>query len=189
MQHVYTATQSNLAAYTIPRWASNGGREEMLEPLRDSETVRRLNVETLEMLAFTRKLRQFVLDKGIIALPFAIRSMTGLAADFCAWTTAVTCGSGPSPTAPCSTATASAIAPPTSGRDSRPRGPSTAVSPYRTETPPARWRAGPFAGRSARYAADLCPAGRLLARCAAFVMRAAEWLYRACPCCTLRFGG
>ena len=54
VQHVYTATQSNLAAYTIPRWASNGGREEMLEPLRDSETVRRLNVETLEMLAFTR---------------------------------------------------------------------------------------------------------------------------------------
>ena len=32
--------------------------------------------------AFTRKLRQFVLDEGIIALPFAIRSMTGLAADF-----------------------------------------------------------------------------------------------------------
>jgi len=32
--------------------------------------------------AFTRKLRQFVLDEGIIALPFDIRSMTGLAADF-----------------------------------------------------------------------------------------------------------
>ena len=29
--------------------------------------------------AFTRKLRQFVLGEGIIALPFAIRSMTGLA--------------------------------------------------------------------------------------------------------------
>ena len=172
-QHVYTATQSNLAAYTIPRWASNGGREEMLERFRDPETVRRLDVETMQMLAirggadkllfadprpelngrtlaavaaewelsipaavrriitrgnaavmnldlydientrylarqswmmtctdgrtpsptqnvthprvfgaFTRKLRQFVLDERIIAMPFAIRSMTGLAADF-----------------------------------------------------------------------------------------------------------
>ena len=46
-------------------------------------------------------------------------------------------------------------------------------------------------GRSARYAADLCPAGRLLARCAAFVKRVAEWLYRAYPRGTLRlrFGG
>ena len=172
-QHVYTATQSSLAAYTIPRWASNGGREDMLERFRDPETVRRLDVETLEMLAirggadkllfadprpelngrtlaavaaewelpvpaavrriitagnaavmnldlydientrylarqpwmmtctdgrtpsptqnvthprvfgaFTRKLRQFVLDERIITMPFAIRSMTGLAADF-----------------------------------------------------------------------------------------------------------
>ena len=172
-QHVYTATQSSLAAYAIPRWASNGGREEMLERFRDPETVRWLNVETMEMLAirggaekllfadprpglngrtlaavaagwelpvpaavrriltvgdaavmnldlydventrtlarqpwmmtctdgrtpspaqnvthprvfgaFTRKLRQFVLDEGIITMPFAIRSMTGLAADF-----------------------------------------------------------------------------------------------------------
>ena len=172
-QHVYTATQSSLVAYAIPRWASNGGREEMLERFRDPETVRRLDVETLEMLAirggaekllfadprpelngrtlaavaaewelpvpvtvrrilaggnaavmnldlydientrylarqawmmtctdgrppspaqnvthprvfgaFTRKLRQFVLDEGIIGMPFAIRSMTGLAADF-----------------------------------------------------------------------------------------------------------
>ena len=32
--------------------------------------------------AFTRKLRQFVLDEQIITMPFAIRSMTGLAADF-----------------------------------------------------------------------------------------------------------
>ena len=172
-QHVYTATQSSLAAYAIPRWASNGGREDMLERFRDPETVRRLDVETLEMLAirggadkllfadprpelngrtlaavaaewelpvpatvrriltagnaavmnldlydientrylarqpwmmtctdgrppspaqnithprvfgaFTRKLRRFVLDERIITMPFAIRSMTGLAADF-----------------------------------------------------------------------------------------------------------
>ena len=32
--------------------------------------------------AFTLKLRQFVLDEQIITMPFAIRSMTGLAADF-----------------------------------------------------------------------------------------------------------
>ncbi len=172
-QHVYTATQSSLAAYTIPRWASNGGRGEMLERFRDPETVRRLDVETMEMLAirggagkllfadprpelngrtlaavadgwglpvpaavrrilaagnaavmnldlydientrylarqpwmmtctdgrtpspaqnvthprvfgaFTRKLRQFVLDEQVITMPFAVRSMTGLAADF-----------------------------------------------------------------------------------------------------------
>ena len=172
-QHVYTATQSSLAAYAIPRWASNGGREDMLERFRDPETVRRLDVETLEMLAirggadkllfadprpelngrtlaavaaewalpvpaavrriladgnaavmnldlydientrflarqpwmmtctdgrtpspgqnvthprvfgaFTRKLRQLVLDEQVITMPFAVRSMTGLAADF-----------------------------------------------------------------------------------------------------------
>ena len=32
--------------------------------------------------AFARKLRQFVLDQEHIAMPFAIRSMTGLAAEF-----------------------------------------------------------------------------------------------------------
>ncbi|NIP56906.1 MAG: amidohydrolase family protein, partial [Gemmatimonadetes bacterium] len=32
--------------------------------------------------AFTKKLRDFVLDEGLISMPFAIRSMTGLAADF-----------------------------------------------------------------------------------------------------------
>jgi len=172
-QHVYTATQSSLAAYAIPRWASDGGRDAMLDRFRDPETARRLDTETMEMLfirggaekilfvdprpelngrtlaevatawnlsvpqtvrrilteanagvmnlelydientrhlarqswmmtctdgrtpsprqnvthprvfgAFTRKLRQFVLDEGAITMPFAIRSMTGLAADF-----------------------------------------------------------------------------------------------------------
>ena len=172
-QHVYTATQSNLAAYAIPRWAADGGRSAMLERFGDPETARRLDVETMEMLAirggpdkilfadprpelngrtlaavatawelpvpqtvrrilternasvmnlelydientrylarqtwmmtctdgrtpspgqnvthprvfgaFTRKLRRFVLEEGIISMPFAIRSMTGLAADF-----------------------------------------------------------------------------------------------------------
>jgi N-acyl-D-amino-acid deacylase len=32
--------------------------------------------------AFTKKLKTFVLDEEIISMPFAIRSMTGLAADF-----------------------------------------------------------------------------------------------------------
>ena len=35
--------------------------------------------------AFTKKLKDFVLDDDVIALPFAIRSMTGLAADFMGW--------------------------------------------------------------------------------------------------------
>ena len=32
--------------------------------------------------AFTRKLRQFVFDEGIISMSFSVRSMSGLAADF-----------------------------------------------------------------------------------------------------------
>jgi N-acyl-D-amino-acid deacylase len=35
--------------------------------------------------AFTKKLRDLVLDEGVITLPFAVRSMTGLAADFLEW--------------------------------------------------------------------------------------------------------
>lgn len=36
--------------------------------------------------AFTKKLKDFALDGDVITLPFAIRSMTGLAADFMGWT-------------------------------------------------------------------------------------------------------
>ncbi len=36
--------------------------------------------------AFTKKLRDFVLDEEVVTLPFAVRSMTGLAADFLGWT-------------------------------------------------------------------------------------------------------
>jgi N-acyl-D-amino-acid deacylase len=36
--------------------------------------------------AFTKKLREFAIDGDVITLPFAIRSMTGLAADFMGWT-------------------------------------------------------------------------------------------------------
>ncbi len=36
--------------------------------------------------SFTKKLRDLVLDEGLITLPHAIRSMTGLAADFLGWT-------------------------------------------------------------------------------------------------------
>ncbi len=172
-QHVYTATQSSLRAYAIPRWAAEGGQEAMLERFEDPEDRARLDVETPEMLAirggpgkilfadpradlngknlaqvaeqwslpvpqtvrrilrdgnavvmnldlydientrylaqkdwmmtctdgrtprpdqrithprvygaFTRKLRQFVIDEKIITMPFAVRSMSGRAADF-----------------------------------------------------------------------------------------------------------
>ena len=50
-EHVYTATQSNLRAYAIPRWASAGGRQRMLPRFEDAEAVKRLDVETMEMLA------------------------------------------------------------------------------------------------------------------------------------------
>jgi N-acyl-D-amino-acid deacylase len=36
--------------------------------------------------AFTKKLKDFALDSDVISLPFAVRSMTGLAADFLGWT-------------------------------------------------------------------------------------------------------
>jgi N-acyl-D-amino-acid deacylase len=36
--------------------------------------------------AFTKKLKDFALDGDVIGLPFAVRSMTGLAADFLEWT-------------------------------------------------------------------------------------------------------
>jgi len=172
-QHVYTATQSSLSAYTVPRWASVGGREAMLERFRDPAVVQILDTATLSMLAlrggpekilfadqrtelngrtlaevaerwsmsvpatvrrilqggnapvmnldlydientrylatkewmmtctdgrtpppgagvvhprpygaFTRKLRLFVHEDSLISLPFAIRGMTSLAADF-----------------------------------------------------------------------------------------------------------
>ena len=36
--------------------------------------------------AFSKKLRDFAIDDTVITLPFAVRSMTGLAADFLGWT-------------------------------------------------------------------------------------------------------
>ncbi|HEX6132721.1 MAG TPA: gamma-glutamyltransferase [Longimicrobiales bacterium] len=172
-QHPYTATQSSLSAYAIPRWASAGGADSMKARFDDPATRRRLDRETMEMLAlrggaekimlvdpraglngrtlaqvasewqisvpeavrrilrdgeaavmnldlydidnirylatrdwmmtctdgrtphagqaivhprvygaFTRKLRLFVYDDDVITLPFAVRSMTGLAATF-----------------------------------------------------------------------------------------------------------
>ncbi len=36
--------------------------------------------------SFTKKLKELVIDEPVITLPFAVRSMTGLAADFLGWT-------------------------------------------------------------------------------------------------------
>ena len=36
--------------------------------------------------AFTKKLKDFVIDEDIISMPFAVRSMTGMGADFLGWT-------------------------------------------------------------------------------------------------------
>ena len=172
-QHPYTATQSSLYAYALPRWAVAGGGEEMKKRFADPAARARLDIETMEMLAirggagkimivdprpglngrtlaqvaeawglpvpetvrrilsegsaavmnldlydientrylaakewmmtctdgrtphpgqeithprvygaFSRKLRQFVMEDSIISLPFAVRGMTSLAATF-----------------------------------------------------------------------------------------------------------
>lgn len=181
-QHPYTATNSDLKAYTLPTWAIAGGKEEMLKRYGDPATRMRMQHDSDEMLAirggpekivftvdgsdqsdpdqinglnlkqvadrwsvstfeavirlvskqfemgigvmnmdlydnvnirflaqqdwmmtctdgysmpagegaahprtfgaFTKKLREIVLDEHVITLPFAIRGMTGLAADF-----------------------------------------------------------------------------------------------------------
>jgi N-acyl-D-amino-acid deacylase len=49
--HPYTATQSNLRSYTVPDWAAAGGEREMLARFQDPETVKRLDDETMRMLA------------------------------------------------------------------------------------------------------------------------------------------
>jgi N-acyl-D-amino-acid deacylase len=49
-QHVYTATQSSLSAYTLPRWAVAGGPEAMRERFDDPDARARLDRETPEML-------------------------------------------------------------------------------------------------------------------------------------------
>ena len=50
-QHPYTATQSNLRSYTIPDWAAADGQAAMLARFKDPNLVRRLDRETMEMLA------------------------------------------------------------------------------------------------------------------------------------------
>ncbi len=50
-QHPYTATQSNLRSYAIPDWAAAGGQAAMLRRFKDADFVRRLDRETMEMMA------------------------------------------------------------------------------------------------------------------------------------------
>lgn len=171
-QHPYTATQSSLAAYTMPGWARDGGAAEMVRRFDDPEKIAKLDIQTAEMLeirggaekifftdgredlngrtlaevavewdltapqavrrilrdgnarvmnhdlydawntrylagqdwmmtctdggmpagegathpraygAFTKKLRRFAVDEGVITIPYAVRGMTSLAATF-----------------------------------------------------------------------------------------------------------
>jgi N-acyl-D-amino-acid deacylase len=50
-QHPYTATQSSLAAYAVPRWAAVGGHEAMVRRFEHPDTAKILDVATMEMLA------------------------------------------------------------------------------------------------------------------------------------------
>ncbi len=49
--HPYTATQSNLRSYTIPDWASAGGREDMIARFDDPDLSAEIKVATNAMLA------------------------------------------------------------------------------------------------------------------------------------------
>lgn len=50
-QHPYTATQSNLMAYTLPRWASSGGADSIRARYADPVLRDSIHAETLRMLA------------------------------------------------------------------------------------------------------------------------------------------
>ncbi|MDX1646489.1 MAG: amidohydrolase family protein [Longimicrobiales bacterium] len=49
--HPYTATQSNLRSYALPRWASAGGTEAVLQRFADPDTAAILEVQIMESLA------------------------------------------------------------------------------------------------------------------------------------------
>jgi N-acyl-D-amino-acid deacylase len=50
-QHPYTATQSNLRAYALPRWATAGGQDEILRRFAHPDTLRLLQRQIEESLA------------------------------------------------------------------------------------------------------------------------------------------
>lgn len=50
-QHPYTATQSNLRSYALPRWASGGGTDAILARFAHPDTSRMLDVQIVESLA------------------------------------------------------------------------------------------------------------------------------------------
>jgi len=50
-QHPYTATQSNLRAYALPRWAAAGGREAVADRFADPDTLALLRRQIVESLA------------------------------------------------------------------------------------------------------------------------------------------
>ncbi|MGD2068577.1 MAG: amidohydrolase family protein, partial [Gemmatimonadota bacterium] len=50
-QHPYTATQSNLRSYALPRWASSGGREAVTRRLEDPDTFAVIRPQMTESLA------------------------------------------------------------------------------------------------------------------------------------------
>lgn len=50
-QHPYTATQSNLRAYALPRWAAAGGPEAIARRFSNRDTARILDVQIVESLA------------------------------------------------------------------------------------------------------------------------------------------
>lgn len=50
-QHPYTATQSNLRSYALPRWASGGGADSVLARFEDPATAQRLEADIHASLA------------------------------------------------------------------------------------------------------------------------------------------
>lgn len=83
-QHPYTATQSNLRAYALPRWASAGGTDEILRRFAHPDTATTLRFQIMESLAMRGGPEKIMIVDEQAALNG--RTVAGLAAE---WGTSV----------------------------------------------------------------------------------------------------
>jgi N-acyl-D-amino-acid deacylase len=79
-QHPYTATQSNLRAYALPRWATAGGQEEIVRRFANPDTLAILRVQIMESLAMRGGPERILIVDGDPALNG--RTLAQLAAEW-----------------------------------------------------------------------------------------------------------